>query len=246
MIAAFLITAMLQGQLAPGQTREPHPLAPSLPVLSKEETAKIEAVVKAFVAADTGKTKGPESVKAFADLQRLGPESVFVLIDWFNRTAEWQDSCPAVILGRKIAKILVASEDREFLTTAKELIGAGVSGKRHMAVVDDLKLIAQLRRSFLANRPLAQAPAYELKRMLTSTIAKDRLAALEVVDTKKLPWGDDLIKRLDDKDVKVRNLAHAILVRRAGTDHGSVDGDSQSQRQEAIDRWASWWQQNKN
>src|SRR5262249_26225468 len=139
--------------LFPGQTsdtpRRPHPLAPSLPVLTKEEYAAFDRIIDRFMLSEAGKLTGAEGRKALADLNDLGPEAIFSLIEGFNRAARLGDSCSAVVIGRKIAKLLAASNDIELMTFAKENIGAGVAAKRHTETVKNLQLGAQLRRAAL-------------------------------------------------------------------------------------------------
>src|SRR5688572_22305512 len=74
--------------------RKPHPLAPSLPELSEEEEAKIDAIIDRFIEADTGKLHGPEAKKALQDFHRLGPEATFALIRGMNKAAAIDHSCP--------------------------------------------------------------------------------------------------------------------------------------------------------
>src|SRR5262245_23708501 len=109
---ALLSVAVLlsagQGQSSPQKT---HPLAPSLPLLSKEEYARFEKIIDRFILYDTGKIKGDEGKKALAEFNKLGPEAVFQLIEGFNRAANMEHSCPAVIIGRKLTTILSSSND---------------------------------------------------------------------------------------------------------------------------------------
>src|SRR6266446_3617027 len=121
----FYILLLLLAFQSPDE-RSPHPLAPSIPVLSKEEYQQIDAVIERFVKFDIGGLKGPEGKQALEDLNRLGPEAIFSLIDGFNRAAQKELSCPVVYMGRKIALILSASNDVDLLSFAKENIGAGV------------------------------------------------------------------------------------------------------------------------
>jgi hypothetical protein len=129
--------------------RERHPLAPSLPVLTPQEEKRIEAVIDRFILADTGKLEGREKIQAFQEFLDLGPEAIFQLIEGFNRAANMQASCPAVIMGKKISRLLGASADVELLTYAKETIGNGVTVRRHMGVVKDLQFGCALRKTAL-------------------------------------------------------------------------------------------------
>jgi hypothetical protein len=127
--------------------RQRHPLAPSLPLLTKEEDARFDAIIERFIEADTGKITGLAGKKAMAEMERLGPEAIFNLIEGFNRAANMEASCPAVLLGKKISRILGGSKDVELLAFAKENIGAGVTAKRHLGVVKDLQVGCMLRKT---------------------------------------------------------------------------------------------------
>jgi hypothetical protein len=158
MITTLLLPLLVFAVDDPSQERPRHPIAPSLPLLSKAEEARIDAVIDRFIAADTGKINEAVLKKATADLNKLGPEAIFNLIEAFNRAANLEASCPAVILGKKISLILNGSSDMELLTFAKENIGAGVTAKRHMATVKDLQVGCVLRKSYVVQGAAVQAP----------------------------------------------------------------------------------------
>lgn len=156
---AILCTAamLVLAQPAPStKERERHPLAPSLPRLTKEEDRKIESTIDRMIQADIGKLKGADAKKALDEFNRLGPESSFNLIDGLNRTANMESSCPAVIIAKRLASIFSTTEDIELLTFAKENIGAGVTAKRHLNVLKDLQFNIQLRKGYLQRKALAQ------------------------------------------------------------------------------------------
>lgn len=132
--------------------REPHPLAPSIPLLSKEEIRRVEDIIERFIQYDIGKLKGAAGKKALEDFNLLGRESIFQLIDGFNRGANMESSCPCVIIAKKISKILNTSDDIQLLTFARENLGVGVTAKRHMAVVEDLRVAAMLRRTAVSRK----------------------------------------------------------------------------------------------
>ena len=67
----------------PYADRPRHPLAKSLPQLTKEENAKIDAVVDRFIQLEIGKLPKKEEKSAKDDLYRLGPEAIFALVDGF-------------------------------------------------------------------------------------------------------------------------------------------------------------------
>ncbi|MSQ94828.1 MAG: hypothetical protein EXR98_09770 [Gemmataceae bacterium] len=135
--------------------RERHPLAPSLPRLTKDEYAKIDTAIDRFVLYDIGKLKGAEGKNALDDFNRLGSESIFNLIDGLNRAANMESSCPAVIISKRVASILLSTEDMELLKFAQYNIGADVTAKRHLGVLKDLQATILLRKGTLQRRTLA-------------------------------------------------------------------------------------------
>lgn len=139
--------------------RDRHPLAPSLPRLTKEEYAKIDTTIDRFILYDIGKLKGAEGKKALDDFNRLGAESIFNLIDGVNRAANMESSCPAVIISRRISSILSSTEDLELLKFAQFNIGADVTAKRHLGVLKDLQATVLFRKGALQRRALAGGAA---------------------------------------------------------------------------------------
>ncbi len=144
-LAALTVAAVLSAQQE--TPRKPNPFAPSLPLLTDEEEAKIDAVIDKFIAYDSGKLKGPEGRKAQADFIKLGPEAIPALIRGLNKAAKIEHSCPAVTIAKKLARMLRSSHDMELLQYARENIGAGVEQSRHMGVIKDLRMtcIVQMR-----------------------------------------------------------------------------------------------------
>lgn len=135
--------------------RQRHPLAPSLPILTEKEIAQYEAVVERFIQYDIGKLPKSQGEKAKAEFLRLPPEAFFVLVEAFNRAANMEHSCPAVVIGKKLASIIRSSDDFEMLQFAKDTIGLGVKARRHMGVVKDLQVTCILRKGFLQSQALA-------------------------------------------------------------------------------------------
>jgi hypothetical protein len=139
----------------PTGERERHPLAPSLPILTEKEIAQYEAIVERFIQYDIGKLPKAQGEKAKEEFMRLGPEAIFVLIEGFNRAANMEHSCPAVVIGKKIASIIRSTDDVTLINFAKDSIGAGVKARRHMGVVKDLQVTCILRKGFLQSQALA-------------------------------------------------------------------------------------------
>lgn len=221
----LLPVLLVVGQVGDLKDRKPHPLAPSLPLLTPAEEAKLEAIVERFIEYDIGKLKGAAGLKAKQDFERLGPEAIFVLIEGFNRAANLQSSCPAVIIGRKIAKILAASDDLGLMEFARENIGTGVTARRHMATVKDLQFGATLRRNALARRGAAaakvggtrgKAPARMSLAELAAAAAKEtgvplRAILAEAGRRSGTSAFDLLASHADSKDAAARKLALGLL-----------------------------------
>src|SRR5262245_31989782 len=168
-ILAAVLLALGQPNL---QERERHPLAPSLPLLTKDEYKKIDTIIDRFIAYDTGKLKGAEGKKALDDFNRLGSESIFNLIDGLNRAANMEDSCPAVIIAKRIATIIKSTDDPMLLGVAKDSIGADVKAKRHLGVLKDLQFHILLRKADLQKRGITNASAKTASSMSLADLEK--------------------------------------------------------------------------
>src|SRR5207245_6414162 len=70
-----------------------------------------------------------------------------------------EDSCPAVLIGKKLATIISGTRDMELLEIARDLIGTGVTAKRHTATLKDLRLACSLRRAALQRAEIASGGA---------------------------------------------------------------------------------------
>jgi hypothetical protein len=209
-----------------GKDRKPHPLAPSLPLLTAEEYGEIEAVIDRFILYDTGKLKGAEGKKALEEFQALGPAAIPALIEGLNKAANLQHSCPAVLIGKKLSRLLGASKDLQLLDYARENIGAGVTVQRHMGVIKDLRIGCLLRKSYVQRLALASSSGGGEERSLRSTpvtqlakaAAKERgpklKAILGEVERRTGPVAlDTLAIAAADTNKEVRELAQPILRR---------------------------------
>src|SRR5262249_60044157 len=102
--------------LLPGEPpRQPHPLAPSLPQLADQEEERIDKIIDRFILYDTGKLHGAEAKQALTEFQKLGPEATPALLRGLNRAAAIEHSCPALVIAKKLARILNATTDVELL-----------------------------------------------------------------------------------------------------------------------------------
>jgi hypothetical protein len=207
---ALILTLAL---LAPGDApkdkpapRKPHPFAPSLPLLTDEEEAKLDQIIDRFIQYDLGKLKGDEGKKALQDFQRLGPEAIPALIRGLNRAAQIEATCPAVVIARKLGPLLLASNDPKLLEFARDNIGAGVTRSRHMAVLKDLKFACLRRRTEVV----------KAGRTSPGTKAPSAMSVTELADAVASERGDRLKQVLGELEKRNGNAAIAALGTAAG------------------------------
>lgn len=206
--------------------RRPHPLAPSLPELSDEEEERIDRVIDRFIQYDIGKLRGEEGKQALKDFQQLGPEAIPALIRGLNRAATIEASCPAVIIAKKLAGMLNASDDADLLEFARENIGAGVTRSRHMVVLKDLRTACMLRKNLVARKPTAPRASpgeKSLQAMSVSALAEaagsERGPRLKQILTElEQRRGDQVVATLGSaaaaiSDTDTKQLARDSLVR---------------------------------
>src|SRR5262245_51449685 len=92
MIPTALTLALAVLQADPSQPAR-NPIAPSLPVLTPEQEARIRQTIDRFILADIGVLKGEEAKAATLSFESLGMESVPYLIDGLNKAAGMNQSC---------------------------------------------------------------------------------------------------------------------------------------------------------
>jgi HEAT repeat protein len=216
-ISAFVIAAQPSPDL---RERERHPFARSVPLLTVDEYAKIDTVIDRFIDYDVGKLKGDAGKKALDDFNRLGPESIFNLIDGLNRAANMESSCPAVIIGRKVAKVLSSTDDMDLLVFAKDNIGAGVTAKRHTNVLKDLQFSILLRKSSLQRQAKSGAKSLGSSSLadLEKSASKERGPQLKAVlaeaekrqGTKAV---DILLMGVANADAEIAKLSQGLLAK---------------------------------
>jgi hypothetical protein len=142
-LALLLSGAPVRGDDAP---RKANPFAPSLPLLTDEEEAKLDEIIDRFILFDTGKLKGADGKKALQDFQKLGPEAIPALIRGLNRAATLEATCPAATIGKRLVAMIRASDDAQLLDFARENIGLGVDKSPHMGIIKDLRVACMLRK----------------------------------------------------------------------------------------------------
>lgn len=157
------LALLLPGEPATGKDtpRKPNPLAPSLPELTEEEEEKLDQVIDRFIEHDIGNLTGEEGRRARKAFDKLGPEAIPALIRGLNKAAGIDHSCPAVVIGKKLSRLLGGTNDLELLEYARENIGAGVERSRHMVVLKDLRVLCMFRKADVNRRGAAFVAAKE-------------------------------------------------------------------------------------
>jgi len=230
MSAMFLAAALTalpaqgaQGLKYRGTERKPSQLAPSLPQLTDKEYAEIDEIIERFIQYDIGKLKGVAGRKALDDFKALGPEAIPPLIEGLNRAATLEHSCPAVLIGEKLSRLLRVSRDPELLEFARENIGAGVKTVRHRATIGKLRLECMLRRTAVlkaGGSPAGTSPARSFAAMplkdLVAAAEKEKgprlkAALTEVEKRQGLQVLDILARESTNADKEIQDLAEMLL-----------------------------------
>jgi hypothetical protein len=199
--------------------RQRNPLAPSLPLLTSAEENNLDKVIDRFMLADTDQLHGEEAKAAFNAFNKLGPETIPALIRGINRAAIREQSCPTLVIAKKLRTMLLASDDQDLLEFARDEIGSGVERSRHMNVLQDLRVLCMLRRNALVR--LEEKTGIKSPRKMTTTELADaaggdanphmKLMLAELAQRK----GPEVVRGLasaagsDDKDV--RQLGRDLL-----------------------------------
>lgn len=222
-ILTLCLALWLSGETPKDPPRKPNPFAPSLPQLTDEEEDKIDKIIDRFILYDTGKLGGAEGKKALEEFNKLGLEAIPALIRGLNRAAQLNHSCPAVVIAKKLASMLGASNDPQLLDFARENIGAGVMQSRHMTIIKDLRVACMLRKRVVqqnAPRPTVgpKPPRALTTDELVAAAASERGAKLKQVLTElEQRKGETVLPALagamasEEKDVQ--QLARDLLVR---------------------------------
>jgi hypothetical protein len=162
MTSAYLLAAVLCLNAADEpakEPRKPNPFAPSLPLLTREEEQELDRIIDRFMQYDIGRLTGEEGMKALKEFEKLGPEATFALIRGLNRAAEIEHTCPALVISKKLMKLLMASNDEQLLDFAVDNIGAGVSSRsRHLSALQNLRFQVQMRKNAVARSSPPKPP----------------------------------------------------------------------------------------
>lgn len=166
----FLFGMIQGGDKTP--PREASAIAPSLPKLSDEQEAKLDAIIDRFILFDTGKLSGDSGQKAKADFQKLGIESTPALLRGLQKASRIDHSCPVAMITQKLRGILLTSNDSELLDFARDEISAAVEDSRHSLLLRDLRARVTIQR----NKAIAANPP--IPRWLRDLTIKEMVEAL--------------------------------------------------------------------
>ncbi|MGL4555473.1 MAG: hypothetical protein ACRC33_30255 [Gemmataceae bacterium] len=129
-------------------------VAPSLPATTRAEEDRFDAVIDRFILADTGKLRGDAARKAVADFDGLKPAAIPALIRGLNRAARINHSCPILMIGKKLARMLLSSQDPVLLDFARDELQGSATGTPHAGAVQNLRVQLMLRKNALERLPL--------------------------------------------------------------------------------------------
>ncbi len=141
-----------------------------------------------------------------------------------------------MIIARKLARFLNASDDTELLDFARETIGAGVTARRHQGVIKDLRVACMLRKSLVQRRAMAAGlkagPGQQALRSmslakLVEAAGSERGPRLKMVMVElEQRKGEEVINALGaaatSYEPDVQQLARGLLVRHLGRQGGTV------------------------
>lgn len=201
-----------------------NPVAPSLPYLTLDEEHHLDKVIDRFMQFDTGHLRGEDGKTALQDFMKLGPEAIPALIRGINRAAVMEQSCPTLVIAKKLRSLLMASDDQELLDFARDEIAAGVERSQHMNVLQDLRVMCMLRRNALAR--LEERTGVKSPRKMTTTELADaangansprmKLVLVELARRKGPEALRGLATAAGSDDKEVRQLGRGLLDRYLG------------------------------
>jgi HEAT repeat protein len=105
----------------------------------------------------------------------------------------------------------------------------------------EMHRIQRLQRLERLLQDLSAEPDEGLTKRMKDDNPDIRMLAAQLIGYKRLHRETELIERLNDRDVEVRQAARQALVRLArGTDFGPVHGASKADRLRAMEKWRTW------
>lgn len=246
----LFVLLLLAGAADDETPRKQSAIAPSLKALSKDEEARIDAVIERFVRADLGRLKGPDAKQAIKDFEALPPEAIPAMIHALNAAAKANQSCPVLMITKKLSRMLLASEDDKLLEFARDEIGSdGADRSAYANSLKDLRFQILLRKNALARAPrpkppepkgLAATPTADLARLASTRRGKDLAAVVAELGKRD---GRDALAGLavaaSDSDADVVRQARAALAAHVGrlapeALAAHLDGDVAELRRAAV------------
>jgi hypothetical protein len=195
-------------------------------MLRKHEVDRLLAINPRLIPATPGKERRLLLIKPIKSLDQttLGKLRKMT-IDDLAREAELNR-------GSKLRPILIEMAKRD---GSKVVDTLGQAAGSYEAEIRELA--ARLLVTFLARQDAAF-----LQKQLGDGQKEIRLAAVKAISKKGARLGKELIARLQDDDLDVRQAARAALVKLAkGTDFGPRPDAPRSERDAALEQWRTWW-----
>jgi hypothetical protein len=248
----------MAGRVSPRSPHDQHPahaysrsprlraIAPSLPALTREEEAKLDAIVDRLIRADIGQLRGEGARKALKEFDALKAEAVPALIRGLNKSAKLNHSCPVLLISKKLTSLLMASNDQILLEFARDEIGADVGRSRYSSALQDLRFKCLMRKNALArlSPPPPKPPAVLTTAQLAKLASAERGGRLKGLLTELAKrTGKEVLPALaatavsDDRDTK--KLGQEFLDDHLGRQSASqvierLDDDAVEVRKSAV------------
>jgi hypothetical protein len=217
MLLTLVLLCSLSSEKA---TRGPSDIAPSLPATTKEEEARFDAIIDRFILADTGRLRGEDARKAVKEFDALKAEAIPALIRGLNKAARINHSCPVLMIGKKLSRMLLSSSDAVLLEYARDELADSARNTPHAVPIQNLRVQLMLRKNAVERLALPPLPK-ELDRVPTARLIT--MAGSERGARKKT-----VLEELAKRDGREAMLA---LARAAS----SPDRDAQKAGREALD-----------
>jgi hypothetical protein len=231
-----------------------------------EGRGDFDGIVERFSQADVGLLTGAAGQRAKYEFGRLGESAIPALVRGLNRSTKFSESCPVLVISKKLDELLAKTDDPYLLLYALENVGRGVHprahhwqqlvakrnewlkkyGERVAPLSEQLAEELHPQRTLEGGGPFTAADADELALAVTHPDAAVRRQALAAIAARGMAFGDaerfemaqPLIAQLSDKDASVRHLARQTLIALSG---GREMGPSEEELDRDPAAAAVWW-----
>jgi len=103
-----------------------------------------DQIVDAFILYDIGRLRGPEATQAVRAYNELtGDGAIPSMVRGVNKAARMRQSCPIIVLARKLDGMLRATSDPEMLEYAIRNLDSSGTGVHYASYVERLRELAQ-------------------------------------------------------------------------------------------------------